>query len=210
MPEFDQRYYDEEDAEQILRLASSMSSPVGAMSRDRLLETAAELGITPEAVAMAEKQYASSKVELSDRAEFDRRLRRDFYGHLASYLIVNGFLCGINLYSGGYFWAIWPLLGWGIGLAFSVVETFFRNSESYQQEFDKWRARRQRLQNRNLTSVENSDFLIEKFVQRRFDRGREFNKIDAIRYLREKSGMNLSEAKASVEQYMIRNPDLFD
>jgi len=144
MPEVGQKFYNEDDAEQILRLASSMSTPIGAMSRDQLLATASELGITPQAVEEAERQIVSSRAELSDRAEFDRRVRRDFYGHLASYVIVNGFLCGINIVTGGYFWAVWPLLGWGIGLAFSVVETFFRNSESYQEEFEKWRVKRQR------------------------------------------------------------------
>jgi len=180
------------------------------MSRDRLLQTAAELGITPEAVEMAERQYESSKTELTERAEFDRRIRRDFYGHLASYLIVNGFLCGINLFTGGYFWAVWPILGWGIGLAFSVVETFFRNSDSYQEEFDKWRAKRQKIQNRILTSDASSDFVIEKFVQRRLERGKDASKLDAIRYLREKSGMGLAEAKDTVDQFALRNPGLLD
>ncbi len=145
MPNLEQKFYDEEDAEQILRLASSLSSPVGAMSRERLLATADELGISPEAVEEAERRINQSKGELLERAEFDRRIRRDFYGHLASYIVVNGFLCAINLWSGGYFWAIWPLLGWGIGIASSFVETFIRSSEDYQEEFEKWRAKRNKM-----------------------------------------------------------------
>ncbi len=89
MPNLEQKFYDEEDAEQILRLASSLSSPVGAMSRERLLATADELGISPEAVEEAERRINQSKGELLERAEFDRRIRRDFYGHLASYIVVN-------------------------------------------------------------------------------------------------------------------------
>ncbi|MHA1165614.1 MAG: 2TM domain-containing protein [Alphaproteobacteria bacterium] len=38
--------------------------------------------------------------------------------HLFVYLAVNALLIGINLtYSPGNLWFIWPLLGWGIGLA---------------------------------------------------------------------------------------------
>ena len=38
--------------------------------------------------------------------------------HLTFYLLVNVFLTGIWAASGGgYFWPIWPMLGWGIGLA---------------------------------------------------------------------------------------------
>ena len=129
MAEFGQQFYEEDEAEQILRLAASLTSTTGAMSRERLLATAAELGISPEAVEMAEKQFATKKIEVADRAEFDSQQRREFYGHLVTYVIVNGFLVVVNLVTGaGYFWAMWPILGWGIGLAFHVVETFFRNS----------------------------------------------------------------------------------
>jgi class 3 adenylate cyclase len=38
--------------------------------------------------------------------------------HLTVYLLVNAFLVGIwAVTSGGYFWPVWPILGWGLGLA---------------------------------------------------------------------------------------------
>jgi len=44
-------------------------------------------------------------------------LRQSFKTHLAIYLAVNLGLIGIWAASGGgYFWPIWPILGWGIGL----------------------------------------------------------------------------------------------
>lgn len=47
---------------------------------------------------------------------------RSFLAHLASYIIINVFLIFINLYtSPKTIWFIWPLLGWGIGLAFHAV-----------------------------------------------------------------------------------------
>jgi len=58
------------------------------------------------------------------RARKRVREMRDFYSHLATYLVVNLLLVSINLWTGGYFWAIWPLMGWGIGLASHAVEVF--------------------------------------------------------------------------------------
>ncbi len=50
---------------------------------------------------------------------------KDFYVHLGVYVLVNVFLIIINLLtSPGFFWAIFPLLGWGIGLGAHAVGLF--------------------------------------------------------------------------------------
>ncbi len=50
---------------------------------------------------------------------------KDFYGHLGVYVLVNVFLIIINLLtSPGFFWAIFPMLGWGIGLGAHAVGLF--------------------------------------------------------------------------------------
>lgn len=47
-----------------------------------------------------------------------RRARADVRAHLSVFLLVNLMLVGIWAASGfGYFWPIWPLMGWGIGMA---------------------------------------------------------------------------------------------
>jgi hypothetical protein len=53
------------------------------------------------------------------------RAKAAFQRHLFTYLWVNGLLVVIWALTnfGGYFWPVWPMLGWGIGLgahAFSV------------------------------------------------------------------------------------------
>jgi uncharacterized ion transporter superfamily protein YfcC len=46
------------------------------------------------------------------------KAKRDFRKHLATYVIVNTMLVVIwALTSQGYFWPVWPMLGWGVGLA---------------------------------------------------------------------------------------------
>jgi hypothetical protein len=54
------------------------------------------------------------------RAEAVERLenRRDFRNHALVYVVVNTMLIVIWAASGaGYFWPIWSIAGWGIGLA---------------------------------------------------------------------------------------------
>jgi hypothetical protein len=43
---------------------------------------------------------------------------QSFRGHATSYLLVMGLLVAIWALTspGGYFWPVWPMLGWGIGL----------------------------------------------------------------------------------------------
>jgi hypothetical protein len=62
----------------------------------------------------------SDETEERLRRQAERRadLRLSFRAHLTAYLIVNAGLVAINLVtSPGYFWAIWPIIGWGLGLA---------------------------------------------------------------------------------------------
>ena len=52
------------------------------------------------------------------------KARRELREHVVAYALVNLFLIGIWAASGaGYFWPIWPLLGWGIGVAAHASET---------------------------------------------------------------------------------------
>jgi hypothetical protein len=49
-----------------------------------------------------------------------------FEWHARIYLLVNLFLVAIwAVTSGfGYFWPIWPILGWGLGLAVHAIATY--------------------------------------------------------------------------------------
>jgi len=51
--------------------------------------------------------------------------RREFMAHLAAYVFVNAFLLAIWVITGaGFFWPVFPILGWGIGLFFHGWDTF--------------------------------------------------------------------------------------
>ena len=48
--------------------------------------------------------------------------KRDLQAHLIAYLLVNAFLNAIWLLTspGGFYWPMFPLFGWGIGVAFHI------------------------------------------------------------------------------------------
>lgn len=49
---------------------------------------------------------------------------KDFYRHLVVYLIVNILLFAINFFTfQGYWWFVFPLGGWGIGLLLHALTT---------------------------------------------------------------------------------------
>ena len=51
--------------------------------------------------------------------------RREFFAHLFAYVLVNTFLMAIWVITGvGFFWPVFPILGWGIGLFFHGWDTF--------------------------------------------------------------------------------------
>ena len=59
------------------------------------------------------------------RARHRAGARMGFRIHLLSFLAVNAVLAAIAL-SRGQFWFVWPLLGWGMGLAWSMGNGYQR------------------------------------------------------------------------------------
>ena len=73
--------------------------------------------------------------------EIDRLARRragaklGFYIHATVFTLVNGGLFWLNQnLTPSYAWHAWPLMGWGIGLAFHALAVFFVASGSSLRE----------------------------------------------------------------------------
>ena len=67
------------------------------------------------------------------REKWRGRQRVEWRQHVVSFVIVNIFLTVIDFMFSGGSWFYWPLLGWGMGLAFHTHAVFFPDPE----EMDK-------------------------------------------------------------------------
>jgi len=82
---------------------------------------------------------------LRERAMKRLRKRRDFYGHLLVYVLVNSFLVVIWALTDvhGFFWPVFPIVGWGIGVVMNAWDVF-RNEEFDEQQIQREVERLQR------------------------------------------------------------------
>lgn len=90
----------------------------------------------------------ANAAEAEELLAFDhvRRVKR-FYVHLAQYAVVISALFAVNLATHPhYLWAIWPALGWGLGLVSHGLATFdlipFLGAEWEKRQVEKRLGRR--------------------------------------------------------------------
>jgi len=130
--DWENRRYSEEEVSAIIKRALQGSTEE-TITHDELLDIAQKSGVSPDKLADAiEAQEGAREFEDAKR-RWLKAERNEFRGHLIAYVIVNGFLSIMSLITSDYFWAIWPILGWGIGLAFHAVETFMVDEEKIEQ-----------------------------------------------------------------------------
>ncbi len=72
-----------------------------------------------------DESQGSTQGGLRDQAVAAVKRKHAFRQMLASYVIVNAFLIVIWAVSGaGYFWPVWVIGGWGLGLAFTAYKAY--------------------------------------------------------------------------------------
>ncbi len=56
------------------------------------------------------------------------KARRDLAAHAVTYVVVNAFLVMVWWFTdqGGYFWPVWVMAGWGIGLTLNAWDVLMR------------------------------------------------------------------------------------
>jgi 2TM domain len=83
---------------------------------------------------MTDQQLPSVDQDRRDRAIARLKKRRDFGAHLFVFLVVNGFLIGVWAFTGaGFFWPVFPMFLWGIGLVLNVWDVYWRRPVSEDQ-----------------------------------------------------------------------------
>jgi fatty acid desaturase len=77
---------------------------------------------------------ASNEADLRQQAIRSLKKKQDFRSHVVAYVLVNALLVGIWAATGaGFFWPVFPLLGWGIALAFNAWDAHGRRPMTEDQ-----------------------------------------------------------------------------
>jgi hypothetical protein len=89
-------------------------------------------------------QLRSDEAALRQVALGRLKKQSDFWLHLMIYLMVNGFLIIIWAMTGvTFFWPVFPIFGWGIGVAANAWDVFLRREPTeaeLQREMARLRA----------------------------------------------------------------------
>lgn len=85
--------------------------------------------------------------------------KRKFYTHLMSWLLMSVFFILLNLFTSDIFWAIFPILGWGVAVAFHAIRVFsFTYGDDWEQrEIEKEIARIKQIKHKQ--ALPDSDYV---------------------------------------------------
>ena len=107
--------FSNEELTEIIRRAAEKARRPGetTVTYEEMLAVGEELGFEASDLQAAASDVASGR----SRKKRVIRQKLEFFHHLISYVTVMGGLFLINLVtSPGYFWVVFPAIGWGIGL----------------------------------------------------------------------------------------------
>jgi len=108
--------YSAKDVQAILAEALAMQTS-DKFTHTQLLEMAAEMNISPDLLDQVEKHWRQRQQHHAQEQAQKQKQRRQFRQQLMAYAGVNSGLILLNLATAGTItWAIYPLLGWGLGL----------------------------------------------------------------------------------------------
>jgi hypothetical protein len=92
---------------------------------------------------MAVTERIEEDADLRKQAVVRIQKKREFGAHLISYVMVNALLIVIwAIAGGGFFWPIFPLMGWGIGIVFHAWDTYSRppSDDQIHREMERLRS----------------------------------------------------------------------
>jgi len=141
-------FYSQADVQQILQVAIARQAQAGEveqLTRVQLLEIADEMGISAGELQIAEQEWQVQRGDALERQEFNRIRGSRFQRRTTRYLIVNGFSAAIALLitgGGGWLWAPYLALGWGMIVALDAWNTFYLAGDRYEDAFQSWRRKR--------------------------------------------------------------------
>ncbi|MBS1717972.1 MAG: hypothetical protein JSS72_09610 [Armatimonadetes bacterium] len=141
----EQRFYSQEDAEEILRLASRQQFEGGVTLSD-LQRMAGELGLSPDAIQRAEAELAAQSAQAQQKAleqqkwaEFKERYRHSYVSEVLSslsFVTVMTFIWYFTSHGHGHFWPIWIIMIAGLNI---ITKTFRQlDPHARRRAFEKY------------------------------------------------------------------------
>ncbi|GEM_PF-6227065 len=138
--------FTEDEAQEILRRAAR--SPLeGEYTQDDLHRSAAELGISPEAVARAQAEVREERT----RREFELYQKAKVRSEATQTLGMIAILAAVNLVtSPHYLWFLWAAPWMLLSLVGTAQKARNRHGESYRRAFRRWQAKNARVHEAEL------------------------------------------------------------
>lgn len=136
--------FDREQVDAILGRAIERDRSVDALTREQLMAIAAEVGVSSDSVNRAIEEIAVEDQSKHELVRLRRQAWRGFLFHLIPYLCVNGLLVLLNLLTTDFPWALFPILGWGIGILSHLLAVAFPNPERLERLLQREQDRKRR------------------------------------------------------------------
>jgi hypothetical protein len=141
--------YSEDEVSRLIKRALKSQGQSDTISHSELLDIAEQSGVSAGALhAVLEQEESSFEIEEGKR-RWLKRHREDFHNHLRTYIIINGFLVCLNIFTAGIdgpYWCVFPIMGWGIGLLIHASETYFVSDEKVERGARKLMRRRRHIE----------------------------------------------------------------
>lgn len=148
--------YSREEVDAILGRAVERERSGSDLSREQLIAIAQEVGVSADAVDRAIQEVVGERKGRDELARLRRGEWRGFVYHLIPYVCVNALFVVLNLYTTDFPFALFPALGWGIGLVLHFLNVAFPNPEHLEHLLERGRGRQRRreLKGHRATSAE--------------------------------------------------------
>jgi hypothetical protein len=139
-----ERRYNRDEVDAILGRAIEREHKRGELTHADLVAAASEVGIPAEAIESAASEVFEERQAREELATLRKQQWRGFFHHLVPYLFVNGMLVTLNFLTTHFPWALFPLLGWGIGLVSHFMAVAAPNPQRLERRLERQRDRERR------------------------------------------------------------------
>jgi hypothetical protein len=136
--------YSKDEVDAILARAIEHDNQRGELSHDDLIAAAGEVGISREALEKAASEVIREQGARAELAVIRREQWNGFTGHLIPYVMVNGLLITVNALTTHFPWALFPALGWGIGLVSHLWAVIKPDPQGLERKLQHRRERERR------------------------------------------------------------------